>query len=394
MITFETRSRDARTCSSRPRSSICSLIPPLVTPTATPSPRSPRNCSLTGLRAAPVVGRRGELLGDRSAGRTSSVPFRGLPASSRCTGWSEIAPLGVPLRPRERHGAPPVRPDPPPRGTSAPGRRQEGPAGGGGRASRTSPASSGGPRSEESATSPRGAPPSMSRSRRSCTPRLHRPGGGGRPRRGARSCPARRSRASSWSRTGGPRASWPRPTFWASPSDPAAPRTAAAAGGCLRRRSPGFEVRAIQACSTDIDHMVAGARSNGSRTTFGRSLLSLHLTPMPRTGRPTLTVEARLHTDRGDLLCLPHRLELMAGISGLMDELTSQVQRTPRTRRTRGRRSGGSSEWTRTGDRGPRPGDARSGRRRPTTRVEGGTDDPGGTAQRAPDADDDAPSRA
>jgi ribosome-associated translation inhibitor RaiA len=73
-------------------------------------------------------------------------------------------------------------------------------------------------------------------------------------------------------------------------------------------------------------------------------LLSLHLSPHSTHRTSDLTVEARLHTDQGIFYASHTGWNLMAGISGLMDELTSQVQRTQETRRTRGRRRAGASD--------------------------------------------------
>jgi CBS domain-containing protein/ribosome-associated translation inhibitor RaiA len=87
----------------------------------------------------------------------------------------------------------------------------------------------------------------------------------------------------------------------------------------------------------DIDHLVAASLKRVAHH-VRPILLSLHLTPHSTHRTSDLTVEARLHTDGGIFYASHTGWNLMAGISGLMDELTSQVQRAQETRRTRGRR--------------------------------------------------------
>jgi CBS domain-containing protein/ribosome-associated translation inhibitor RaiA len=87
----------------------------------------------------------------------------------------------------------------------------------------------------------------------------------------------------------------------------------------------------------DIDHMVAGSLKRIAHH-VRPILLSLHLSPHSTHRTSDLTVEARLHTDAGIFYASHTGWNLMAGISGLMDELTSQVQRSQETRRTKGRR--------------------------------------------------------
>jgi ribosome-associated translation inhibitor RaiA len=94
----------------------------------------------------------------------------------------------------------------------------------------------------------------------------------------------------------------------------------------------------------DIDHMVAGSLKRISHH-VRPILLSLHLSPHSTHRTSDLTVEARLHTDTGIFYASHTGWNLMAGISGLMDELTSQVQRSQETRREKGRRrSAGAAE--------------------------------------------------
>jgi CBS domain-containing protein/ribosome-associated translation inhibitor RaiA len=87
----------------------------------------------------------------------------------------------------------------------------------------------------------------------------------------------------------------------------------------------------------DIDHLVAGSLKRIAHH-VRPILLSLHLSPHSTHRTSDLTVEARLHTDAGIFYASHTGWNLMAGISGLMDELTSQVQRSQETRRGKGRR--------------------------------------------------------
>jgi len=87
----------------------------------------------------------------------------------------------------------------------------------------------------------------------------------------------------------------------------------------------------------DIDHLVAGSLKRIAHH-VRPILLSLHLSPHSTHRTSDLTVEARLHTDARIFYASHTGWNLMAGISGLMDELTSQVQRIQESRRAKGRR--------------------------------------------------------
>ncbi len=87
----------------------------------------------------------------------------------------------------------------------------------------------------------------------------------------------------------------------------------------------------------DIDHLVAGSLKRIAHH-VRPILLSLHLSPHATHRTSDLTVEARLHTDAGIFYASHTGWNLMAGISGLMDELTTQVGRSQSARRTKGRR--------------------------------------------------------
>ncbi len=96
----------------------------------------------------------------------------------------------------------------------------------------------------------------------------------------------------------------------------------------------------------DIDHLVARALKRITRSVRPR-LLTVHFAPHATHRTSDLTVEARLHTDGGIFYASHTGWNLLAGVSGLMDELASQVQRTreaERHRNRRGRRSVESGE--------------------------------------------------
>ncbi len=73
-------------------------------------------------------------------------------------------------------------------------------------------------------------------------------------------------------------------------------------------------------------------------------LLTVHFAPHATHRTSDLTVEARLHTDAGIFYASHTGWNLLAGVSGLMDELTSQVQRTREAERQRNRRGRGAIE--------------------------------------------------
>ena len=119
MITFETIARrSSRSVATKVGHLL--VVPPLVTPAFT-LPEVAAELLATGLRAAPVVGRRGELLGVIS--RTDLVRALAGPLGTGPGAGREDRTVGFLLRPRERHGPPPVWSDPAPGGARAPGRR-------------------------------------------------------------------------------------------------------------------------------------------------------------------------------------------------------------------------------------------------------------------------------
>jgi CBS domain-containing protein/ribosome-associated translation inhibitor RaiA len=86
----------------------------------------------------------------------------------------------------------------------------------------------------------------------------------------------------------------------------------------------------------DIDALVARGLKRIARH-VRPTLFSLHLSPHSTHRTSDLTAEARLHTDDGIFYASHTGWNLMAGISGIMDELTGQVQRARENHRRRGR---------------------------------------------------------
>lgn len=87
----------------------------------------------------------------------------------------------------------------------------------------------------------------------------------------------------------------------------------------------------------DIDHLVVRGLRRITRYAHPR-LLSLHFAPHATHRTSDLTVEARLHTDDGIFYASHTGWNLMAGVSGLLEELAVQTRRTRDAKRMRGRR--------------------------------------------------------
>jgi ribosome-associated translation inhibitor RaiA len=86
----------------------------------------------------------------------------------------------------------------------------------------------------------------------------------------------------------------------------------------------------------EIDHLVAsGLRRIAQHVR--PTLLSLHFAPHATHRTSDLTVEARLHTDAGIFYASHTGWNLLAGVSGLLEELAGQTQRVREARRQRGR---------------------------------------------------------
>ncbi len=88
----------------------------------------------------------------------------------------------------------------------------------------------------------------------------------------------------------------------------------------------------------DIDHLIAKGLGRIHGTVKPR-LLSVHFAPHATHRTNELTVEARLHTDEGVFYASHTGWNLMAGVAGLLDELVAQTRRTAEADRARHRRS-------------------------------------------------------
>jgi CBS domain-containing protein len=84
----------------------------------------------------------------------------------------------------------------------------------------------------------------------------------------------------------------------------------------------------------DIDHLVAQGLKRIAHHVHP-SLFSLHLSPHSTHRTSDISVEGRLHTDAGIFYASQTGWNLMAGVSGIMEELAAQVQRDQESRRDR-----------------------------------------------------------
>lgn len=100
----------------------------------------------------------------------------------------------------------------------------------------------------------------------------------------------------------------------------------------------GLRGSADPALLADIDHLVARGLRRITRAVRPR-LLTLHFAPHATHRTNDLTVEARLHTDDGIFYASHTGWNLMAGVAGLLDELESQTRRTREAKLQRGRRA-------------------------------------------------------
>ena len=88
----------------------------------------------------------------------------------------------------------------------------------------------------------------------------------------------------------------------------------------------------------DIDHVVARGLRRVARY-VQPTLLSLHFAPHATHRTNDLTVEARLHTDQGIFYGTHTGWNLLAGVSGLLEDLAGQTRRLRETRTKRRPRS-------------------------------------------------------
>jgi CBS domain-containing protein len=86
----------------------------------------------------------------------------------------------------------------------------------------------------------------------------------------------------------------------------------------------------------EIDHVVARGLKRITRGVRPR-LLSLHFAPHATHRTSDLTVEARLHTDEGIFYASHTGWNLMAGVAGLLEELEGQTRRSREAKRRRNR---------------------------------------------------------
>jgi len=86
----------------------------------------------------------------------------------------------------------------------------------------------------------------------------------------------------------------------------------------------------------EIDHVVARGLRRIHRAVRPR-LLSLHFAPHSTHRTSDLTVEARLHTDEGIFYASHTGWNLLAGVAGLLEELAGQTRRAREVKHRRGR---------------------------------------------------------
>ena len=98
----------------------------------------------------------------------------------------------------------------------------------------------------------------------------------------------------------------------------------------------GLRGSADPALLAEIDHLVAAGLRRLARH-LRPTLLTLHFAPHATHRTNDLTVEARLHSDEGIFYASHTGWNLMAGVAGLLDDLASQARRHREARRDRGR---------------------------------------------------------
>jgi CBS domain-containing protein len=98
----------------------------------------------------------------------------------------------------------------------------------------------------------------------------------------------------------------------------------------------GLRGSADAALLADIDHLVAAGLRRIAKH-VRPTLLTIHFAPHATHRTNDLTVEARLHTDVGIFYGSHTGWNLMAGVAGLLDDLTGQARRARENQRVRGR---------------------------------------------------------
>jgi CBS domain-containing protein len=86
----------------------------------------------------------------------------------------------------------------------------------------------------------------------------------------------------------------------------------------------------------EIDHLVAGGLRRIAQHVVP-TFLSLHLAPHATHRTSDISVEVRLHTDQGIFYASHTGWNLLAGVAALMDDLIGQTRRVREARRQRGR---------------------------------------------------------
>jgi len=99
----------------------------------------------------------------------------------------------------------------------------------------------------------------------------------------------------------------------------------------------------------EIDNVVARGLRRVARY-VQPTLLTLHFAPHATHRTNDLTVEARLHTNQGIFYASHTGWNLLAGVSGLLEELAGQTRRVREIRRSRPSRAPADSDETSTGD--------------------------------------------
>jgi CBS domain-containing protein len=331
MITFESIARRVRGSLTTKVESLL-ILPPLVTPT-TSLPEIAGQLLATGLRAAPVVGRRGELVGIVS--RTDLVrALRSAPVAARATVESIAGPARVvireddqvrhllaQLRLLEEHPLPVV--DRKGRLVGAVGVADLG-------AVLWRPTAGGKADAKTGRSALEVEVGSIMHS-----PAITVPIGTSAAE--AASLMSREKVSSVFVVEGG------RPTRVVGQSD-----LLGLVVGSARTAGPGGRVEDVYveitglrgsadpALLADIDHLVAAGLRRIAKH-LRPTLLTLHFAPHATHRTNDLTVEARLHTDVGIFYASHTGWNLMAGVAGLLEELAGQARRAREEQRPRGR---------------------------------------------------------
>jgi CBS domain-containing protein/ribosome-associated translation inhibitor RaiA len=126
----------------------------------------------------------------------------------------------------------------------------------------------------------------------------------------------------------------------------------------------------------DVDRLVAGALRRIARE-VRPTLLSLHFAPHATHRTSDATVEARLHTDAGILYASHTGWNLLAGVATILDDLAGQARRIREERRERGRGGrGGRGGRSKVPEEEPAPEDPELERKIRSATGDDGEDEP------------------